>query len=55
VDYHKKYSYMVVKDKEGKAERRGTVNNSREEFWQFLEPYRPGKAVLEATTETGLL
>ena len=55
VDYHKKYSYVVVKDKDGKVERRGTVNNSREEFWQFLEPYRQGKAVLEATRNWGLI
>jgi len=46
---------MVVKDKEGKVERRGTVNNSREEFQQFLEPYRPGRVVLEATRNWGLI
>ena len=40
VDYHRRYSYMVVKDREGKVERRGTANNSREEFRQFLEPYK---------------
>ncbi len=55
VDYHKKYSYVVVKDKEGKVEQRGTLNNSREEFQQFLQPYRPGKAVLEATRNWGLI
>jgi transposase len=49
VDYHKKYSYVVVKDKEGKVERRGMVNNTREEFQQLLKPYRSGKAVVEAT------
>ena len=36
VDYHKKYSYLVVKDKEGKVERRGTVNNSKDDFQGFL-------------------
>jgi len=55
VDYHKRYSYMVVKDRDGNVERRGTVNNSRGEFWQFLEPYQQGKAVLEATRNWGLI
>ena len=55
VDYHKRYSYMVVKDRDGKVERRGTVNNSREEFRRFLEPYRPGKAAVEATRNWGLI
>jgi len=27
VDYHKKYSYMVVKDENGNVAGRGTVNN----------------------------
>jgi len=43
VDYHKHYSYVVVKDKEGKVEQRGTVNNSKEKFQQFLQPYQPEK------------
>jgi transposase len=55
VDYHKRYSYLVVKDREGRVERRGTVNNRREEFKQFLEGCRPGKAVLEATRNWGLI
>lgn len=55
VDYHKKYSYVVVKDKEGKVEQRGTVNNSREKFLEFLQPYHSGKAVLEATRNWGLI
>jgi transposase len=55
VDYHKKYSYIVVKDEEGNPERRGTVANSREEIQHFLEPYRPGKAVVEATRNWGLI
>lgn len=55
VDYHKRYSYIVVKDRDGNVERRGTVNNSREELWQFLEPYQQGKAVLEATRNWGLI
>lgn len=55
VDYHKKYSYMVVKDEQGKIERRGTVINTKEEFQQFLKPYQQGKAVLEATRNWGLI
>ena len=55
VDYHKKYSYVVVKDREGKVERRGKVNNTREEFHQLLKPFHPGKAVLEATRNWGLI
>jgi hypothetical protein len=38
VDYHKKYSYVVVKDRDGKVERRGKVNNTKEEFRQLLKP-----------------
>jgi len=55
VDYHKKYSYVVVKDKEGKVERRGKVDNTKEEFRQLLKPYQSGKAVLEATRNWGLV
>jgi transposase len=55
VDYHKKYSYVVVKDREGKVERRVKVNNTKEEFWQLLKPYHSGKAVLEATRNWGLV
>ena len=38
LDYHKKYSYMVVKNREGKVERRGKVENIKEEFLQLLKP-----------------
>jgi hypothetical protein len=55
VDYHKKYSYIVVKDEQGRRERKGMVNNTREEFRKFLEPFRPGKVVLEATRNWGLI
>jgi len=37
VDYHKKYSYVVVKDKEGQVERRGKVDNTKKEFQQLLK------------------
>ncbi len=46
---------MVVKDKEGKVERRSLVNNNRDEFQKFLEPYRKSEAVLEATRNWGLV
>jgi hypothetical protein len=55
VDYHKKYSYIVVKNEDGRIEGRGTVNNTREEVQRFLEPYRPGMAVVEATRNWGLI
>jgi len=55
VDYHKKYSYVVVKDREGKVERRGKVDNTKEEFRQLLKPYQAGKAVVEATRNWGLV
>lgn len=42
VDYHKRYSYLVVKNEDGGVEGRGTVNNTREEIQQFLKPYLPG-------------
>ncbi|MBI2852759.1 MAG: IS110 family transposase, partial [Chloroflexi bacterium] len=35
IDYHKKYSYIVVKDRDGKLEQRGMVGNSREEVQKF--------------------
>ena len=49
VDYHKRYSYIVVKDEEGRLERRGSVPNEKGELQRFVEPCRPGRAVLEAT------
>jgi transposase len=55
VDYHKKYSYMVVKNEDGHIEGRGTVNNTKKEVQQFLEPFRPGMAVVEATRNWGLI
>ena len=55
VDYHRKYSYMVVKNEDGRVEGRGTVNNTKEEVQRFLEPYRPGIAVVEATRNWGLI
>jgi len=55
VDYHKRYSYLVVKDKDGKVELRGKVNNTKEEFRQLLKPYHSGKAVVEATRNWGLV
>lgn len=55
VDYHKRYSYIVVKDEQGGREQTGMVNNTREEFQRFLKPFQPGKAALEATRNWGLI
>jgi len=55
VDYHKRYSYLVVKDGEGRVERRGSVSNERDELQRFVEPYRPGRAVMEATRNWGVM
>lgn len=55
VDYHKKYSYIVIKDEQGKRVHKGMVDNTREEFHKFLQPYQPGKAALEATRNWGLI
>jgi len=55
VDYHKKYSYIVVKDEQGKRVHKGMVNNTRDEFQRFLAPYQLGKAALEATRNWGLI
>lgn len=41
-DYHKKYSYVVLKDREGKVERAGEVNNTIEKFRQLLKPLQLG-------------
>ena len=43
----------MIKDERGKVEQKGTAVNSTEEFRQFLDPYKPGKAVLEATRNSG--
>lgn len=49
VDYHKKFSYMVVKDEKGKVLRSGQVNNAKASVASFLGPFsRDSKAVLES-------
>lgn len=55
VDYHKKYSYIVVKDEAGRVKERGTVSNTKEELHRFLGPFCPGVAVVEATRNWGLI
>jgi transposase len=55
VDYHKRYSYLVVKDDQGQVKQRGLVSNDKEELGEFLRPYRSGKAALEATRNWGLI
>ena len=50
VDYHKRFSYMVVKDSTGKTLKSGTVLNTRGDVSRFLEKYNESShAVLEAT------
>ncbi len=49
VDYHKKFSYMVVKDHTGKVLRSGQVNNSQSNVESFLRPFKDdSSAVLES-------
>lgn len=50
VDYHKRYSYIVVKDSSGKTIREGKVINSKMAVKSFLSPFsEKSHAVLEAT------
>ena len=50
VDYHKKFSYMVVRNSKGKIVRAGNVMNSKQNVRSFLEPFsNKAHAVLEAT------
>lgn len=50
VDYHKKYSYIVVKDNKGEVLKNGTVMNTKASVQGFLEPYlKDCHGVLEAT------
>lgn len=50
VDYHKKYSFMVVKDDRGKVLRSGQVVNQKKQIEKFVEPFaKEGHAVIEAT------
>lgn len=50
VDYHKKYSFMVVKDEQGRVVRSGQVPNQKKYVERFVEPFAAeGHAVLEAT------
>ena len=39
VDYHKKFSYLVVKDKEGRVLRNGQIQNTYAHVSNFLEPF----------------
>ncbi len=55
IDYHKRYSYIVIKNEKGEVEYRGAIENTREAFEGLLKPYCPGKAVLEATRNWGLI
>lgn len=55
VDYHKRYSYLVVKDDQGLVKQRGSISNNKEELEKFLRPYCPGRLALEATRNWGLI
>lgn len=49
VDYHKKFSYLVVKDHGGQVLRQGQIENTADSVNKFLAPYKEGsKAVLES-------
>lgn len=49
VDYHKKFSYLVVKNKSGKLLRSGQVNNFKSDVEKFLAPFKDNsKAVIES-------
>ena len=49
VDYHKKFSYLVVKDKEGRVLRNGQIQNTYAHVSNFLEPFTEDSvAVLES-------
>ncbi len=49
VDYHKKFSYLVVKDKEGGVLRSGQIQNSKQSVENFLRPFKnDSSAVLES-------
>lgn len=49
VDYHKKFSYLVVKDEMGKVLRSGQVMNKKADVNKFLKPFtNDSAAVLES-------
>ncbi len=49
IDYHKKFSYLIVKNKDGKVLRSGQVTNSKKTVFDFLEPFKTdSSAVLES-------
>jgi transposase len=50
VDYHKKFTYIVVKDSRGKELRTGQVLNTKRNIKEFLKPFDGAKshAVVEA-------
>lgn len=49
VDYHKKFTYMVVKDQKGKVLKNGQVLNTKNHVETFLKPFsKDSEAVLES-------
>ena len=49
VDYHKKFTYFVVKNQKGTVMKHGRVENTKENVKDFLSPYtKDSEAVLES-------
>jgi len=49
VDYHKKFSYLVVKEEKGRVLRSGQITNSKKAVADFLKPFKDDStAVLES-------
>lgn len=49
IDYHKKFSYVVVKDEKGKVLRSGQIMNTKQDVKKFLAPFKSdSSAVLES-------
>jgi transposase len=49
IDYHKKFSYVVVKDEKGKVLRSGQIMNTKQDVKNFLAPFKnDSSAVLES-------
>lgn len=57
VDFHKRYSYVTIKDGEGKVVKEGIVSNRKESFKKFLDGSlrQPTKAVIETGNNWGLI
>ena len=50
VDYHKRFSYLIIMDEKGNIVKEGKINNTKESLNRFLNnPHskKPAQAVLE--------